>query len=49
MELYLLVLGITVLVLVIGINVFVVLYYNHEALLLISGDVVGHLLSISTN
>ena len=47
----LLVIGITILVLVliVGINVVVVLLYSHEALLLISGDMVGHLLSIGMN
>ena len=43
--------GITVLVLIliIGINIVVLLLYSHEALLRISGDAVGHLLSIGTN
>ena len=42
---------ITVLALIhiIGINIIVILLYSHEALLLISGDAVGHLLNIGTN
>jgi hypothetical protein len=49
MELYLLVVGITVLILIVGINVVVLLLYSHKALLLVSSDVVGHLLSIGMN
>ena len=47
----LLIIGIIVLVfvLIVGINVIVVLLYSHETLLLISGDAVGHLLSIGMN
>jgi hypothetical protein len=44
-ELYLLL----ILIPIVGINIIVLLLYSHEALLLISGDAVGHLLSISTN
>ena len=48
----LLIIGITVLVLIllVVLNVVVVLLlYSHEALLLINGDAVGHLLNIGTN
>ena len=47
----LLIVGINVLILVliIGINDIIVILYRHEALLLISGDAVGHLLNISMN
>ena len=45
----LLIVGITVLILVVGTNIIVVLFYSHEALLLINGDAVGHLLCIGMN
>ena len=45
----LIIVGITVLILAVGINVIVALLYSHEALLLVSHDAVGHLPSIGTN
>ena len=47
----LLIIGINVLVLVLVISIYIVVIvlYSHDALLLVNGDVVGHLLSIGMN